>query len=206
MRESGGFHAASSGLVIGSYAVALWFVGWRFCWKKDLTIFHVWVPRIFAGIIVGYLPVFLIDEVWDLATQPPVTLAGLVILLGSVTLLYIYVEVQAKIRDRQEAFARARGLFLLGLLEAASLGIVITSLLGPFMTKRNWAPEAFAGTVRELAESRLEPVLGQLPMVLGIAPHVSAFPTAVLLMTFLSLFIGIFLQLLWEDFPITEPL
>ena len=32
------------------------------------------------------------------------------------------------------------------------------------------------------------------------------FPSALLLMTFLSFFIGIFLQLMWEELPITEPL
>jgi hypothetical protein len=40
---------------------------------------------------------------------------------------------------------------------------------------------------------------------MGIEPFY-VFPTAVLLMTFFSLFVGIFLQLLWEDLPITEPL
>ena len=44
-----------------------------------------------------------------------------------------------------------------------------------------------------------------LPRIIGVAP-ISAFPTAVLLMSFLAFFIGTFLQLLWEDLPITEPL
>ena len=51
---------------------AIWFLLYRFCWKRDLSFFHASVPRIGAGIIVGYLPVFLIDEVWDLASQSDV--------------------------------------------------------------------------------------------------------------------------------------
>ena len=47
--------------------------------------------------------------------------------------------------------------------------------------------------------------VGQLPRILGIEPFV-VFPTAVLLMTFLAFFIGTFLQLLWEELPITEPM
>ena len=43
------------------------------------------------------------------------------------------------------------------------------------------------------------------PRVIGIEP-VLVFPAVVGLMTFLSFFIGIFLQLMWEDLPITEPL
>jgi hypothetical protein len=38
-----------------------------------------------------------------------------------------------------------------------------------------------------------------------VAPFLS-FPTAILLMAFLAFFIGTFLQLLWEDLPMTEPL
>lgn len=49
------------------------------------------------------------------------------------------------------------------------------------------------------------PFIGELPRIMGLEPIV-AFPSAVLLMTFLSFFIGTFLQLLWEDMPITEPL
>ena len=51
----------------------------------------------------------------------------------------------------------------------------------------------------------LPPMLGQLPHILGTAP-IYLFPSALLRMTFLSFFIGIFLQLMWEELPITEPL
>ena len=54
---------------------------------------------------------------------------------------------------------------------------------------------------------RQQDVVGQMlgPGQLGVEPLL-AFPAAVLLMTFLSFFIGTFLQLMWEDLPITEPL
>jgi hypothetical protein len=51
----------------------------------------------------------------------------------------------------------------------------------------------------------MEPMIGQLPHIIGWAP-IYVFPSALLLMTFLSFFIGIFLQLMWEELPITEPL
>lgn len=183
---------------------ALWFLVVRFMWRKDLSFFHASVPRIGAGIIVGYLPVFLIDEVWDLAQQPPIYLLGAVFLLGSTTLLYLHVEVQRRLGDPAEAFARARAIFLLGLIEAAGFGLVVTSLLGPLMVTRNWGPQEGAATLGGLHET-LPPFLGELPRIVGIEPLV-AFPSAVLLMSFLAFFIGTFLQLLWEDLPITEPL
>ena len=198
------FDAVASAEVVVVSAAALWFLAYRFMWKKELTFFHAAVPRIGAGIIVGYLPVFLIDEVWDLAEQSPFYLATVAGLLGSTTLLFIYVEVQRRIGDPQESFARARRVFLLGLVEAAGFGMVVTSLLGPLMVVRNWGPQMGAGSM-ELLRSSAQPFLGELPRVIGIEPFL-AFPTAVLLMSFLAFFIGTFLQLLWEELPITETL
>ena len=198
------FDVLVSAEVLLFVAAAFWFLAYRFMWRKDLTFFHASVPRIGAGIIVGYLPVFLIDEVWDLAEQSLFYLFFVTAMLGSTTLLYIYVEVQRRIEKSQEAFGRARAVFLLGLLEAAGFGLVVTSLLGPLMTARNWGASG-GETTTEALRTALPPFLGQLPPVMGIEPFV-AFPTAVLLMSFLSFFIGTFLQLLWEDIPITEPL
>ena len=186
-------------------AAVFWFLLVRFCWQKDLTFFHASVPRIGAGIIVGYLPVFLIDEVWDLVSGPPETLLAVVALLGFATLLYLYVEVRRRLGDADLAFARARAIFLLGVLEALALGLIMTSLFGSFMVERNWAD--LAGDVVSVEAIRVAApaFTGELPRIMGMAP-LYAFPSAVLLMTFLSFFIGTFLQLMWEDIPLTEPL
>jgi hypothetical protein len=185
-------------------ATVIWFLLYRFCWKRELSFFHASVPRIGAGIIVGYLPVFLIDEVWDLASRPNLALDAVVLMLGLVTLLYVYVEIARRIEDSSVAFARARAIFLLGVVEAFGAGIVMTGLVGPFMVSRNWSPVSGEVGVEVLRES-LSPMIGQLPYILGIGP-LYVFPSALLLMTFLSFFIGIFLQLMWEELPITEPL
>jgi len=185
-------------------AVAVWFLAYRFCWKRDLSFFHASVPRIGAGIIVGYLPVFLIDEVWDLASQPIWVLGTLSTLLALVTLLYVYVEVHERLGDADEAFRRARGLFLLGVVQSAGVGLVMFSLVGSYMVSRNWSPYGTEKTVETL-RGGLETLVGQLPRVVGIEPFY-AFPPALGLMIFLSFFIGVFLQLMWEELPITEPL
>jgi len=197
------FDAAASLLMAGVLATVLFYLTVRFLWQKDLAFFHSAVPRIGAGIIVGYLPVFLIDEVWDLARRPWLPLGVTAALMGTTTLLYLYVEVKSRIRDPGVAFARARRLFLLGVLEAQALGLTITTLLGRFMVERTWGPEGTM-TIAQLRETT-PAFLGQLPRIMGIEPFY-VYPTAVLLMTFMSLFIGTFLQLLWEDLPITEPL
>ena len=198
------FDLLCAGEVVFVYGATVWFLLYRFCWKRDLSFFHASVPRIGAGIIVGYLPVFLIDEVWDLASREQVALNAVVLLIGLVTLLYIYVEVARRIPNTSVAFARARSIFLLGVVEAFGVGVVMTSLVGPFMVARNWSPQAGELSVAALRDS-MPPMIGQLPHVVGFE-GVWVFPSALLLMTFLSFFIGIFLQLMWEELPITEPL
>ena len=185
-------------------ALVAWFLVYRFFWRRDLVFFHSAVPRIMAGIIVGYLPIFFIDEVWSLAGRSWVTLSMIVAMLGSTTLLYLYVEVQGRLGDPQLAFSRARQIFLLGVLQAAGIGVLLTSMVGRFMAARSW-PGGGDDVPVESLRAAGEPFIGQLPVVLGVEPF-WAFPSAVFMMAFMSFFIGTFLQLMWEDLPITEPL
>src|SRR5262249_14976102 len=57
------FDVAVSLETVAVISIALWYLLYRFVWQRDLAFFHGAVPRIGAGIIVGYMPVFLIDEV-----------------------------------------------------------------------------------------------------------------------------------------------
>ena len=199
------FDALCSAEAVVVNVAALWFLAWRFLWKKNLSFFHAAVPRIAAGIIVGYLPIFFIDEVWGLATRPFPTLIGIVILLGMATLLYLYVEVQSRLLDPELAFRRARQIFLLGVLQATGIGILLTGLVGRYMALRNWSGDVLAeGQILGLRDG-LTPFLGELPRIVGVEPFF-VFPAAVLVMSLMSFFIGTFLQLMWEDIPITEPL
>ncbi len=182
-----------------------WFLLVRFAWQRNLSVFRALVPRLGAGIVVGYLPVFLIDEVWDLALRAPGPAALSSVLFALSTLLFLYVEVHRRIPDPDVAFARTRSIYLLAVTQAFFTGFAATTILGPFMAARA-ASELVGATVSFAAVRPSMPLfVGELPRVVGVEP-ICVFPTVVLLMTFLSIFIGTFLQLLWEDLPITEPL
>ncbi len=193
----------SAQLLLANLGV-LWFLLVRFLWRRDLAVFHAAVPRIMAGIIVGYLPIFFIDEVWSLVARSFFPLATIAVVVGLVTLLYLYVEVQRRLVDTSVAFARATQIFLLGLLQSAGIGLVLTSMIGPFMASRSWGNESGLQSIETLRHT-LPPFVGSLPVVLGVEP-LYVFPSAVFVLAFMSFFIGTFLQLLWEDLPITEPL
>ena len=193
--------SAELALVAGA---VVWFLVYRFCWRRDLSFFHASAPRIAAGIIVGYLPIFFIDEIWGFVARPFAVLAVVSALLAFMTLLYIYTEVERRLGDRDLAFTRAGQIFLLGLVQALGTGLVITGLTGGYMASRNWSG-ADGSLPVELLRDTLPPVVGHLPAVVGIDPFLT-FPSALFAMAFFSFFIGTFLQLLWEDIPITEPL
>ena len=203
-RAPGLFDAVCAAELVLIDVAAAWFLLVQFCWKRNLTLFRASVPRIAAGIIVGYLPIFFLDEVWALAERGWFMLSSVVVLIGFTTLLYLYIEVQHRLGDATKAFARARQIFLLGTLQAFGIGIVITGLVGGLMTIRNWSEPGAVESMEALRQA-LPLFVGELPRVIGYEP-LYTFPSAVFVMTFLSFFIGTFLQLMWEDIPITEPL
>ncbi|MGI9591468.1 MAG: hypothetical protein ACR2P8_08875, partial [Myxococcota bacterium] len=203
-RAPGFFDALCAAEVVLAGGITFWFLLYRFCWKRDLSFFQASVPRITAGIIVGFLPIFVLDEIWGFVNRPFPVLAIISALLGLTTLLSLYTEVQGRLGSPHLAFARSRQIFLLGLLQAFGAGILITGLTGGYMAVRNWAPDGTLTSLEALRGS-LPVFVGELPRVLGTDP-VYAFPAAAFVMAFFSFFIGTFLQLMWEDIPITEPL
>jgi hypothetical protein len=198
------FDLVCAGEVLLAGVVTFWFLLYRFCWQRNLSVFHAAVPRIAAGIIVGFLPIFFIDEIWGFMNRSFPVLVLTSMLLGLVTLLYLYTEVQGRLRSADLAFARSRQIFLLGLLQAYATGLLITGLTGGYMATRNWAASEDVVGLATL-RGTLPAFVGELPRVLGVEPFY-AFPAAVFMMAFFSFFIGTFLQLMWEDIPITEPL
>ena len=120
------------------------------------------------------------------------------------TLLYLYIEVQRRLGDTDVAFARAspdlpaRACSNRGhraRLDRPDRALHGVAQLGGRVARRRASRRCDA----------LPPFVGQLPVVVGIEPLL-VFPSAIFVMTFMSFFIGTFLQLMWEDLPITEPL
>ena len=103
------------------------------------------------------------------------------------------------------AFHRARRIFLLGVLQATGIGVMLTGLVGRFMAQRNWGDDGLAPESFHALRDGIAPFVGELPRIVGVDP-LYTFPAAVMVMAFMSFFIGTFLQLMWEDIPITEPL
>jgi hypothetical protein len=88
-------------------------------------------------------------------------------------------------------------------IEGAGLGLLLTSCSARFMARATGGHEPARRRSRRCARCCRR----SWASCRGAGRRaLYTFPSAVLLMTFLSFFIGTFLQLLWEDLPITEPL
>jgi len=159
------------------------------CWGLDFTHstkFSLWfkmlIPRMLSGIIVGYMPLLFSKDTWEFALKVN-RLEGAAIVLSALlfSLYYLFTEIQNVVQNTKTACYRGLRIWLIGLGESFMLGIIAQDLLArPFIGNQG-------GTIMGL--------LGGL-----------IYPKILLLFTPLALLIGIFVQVIWEDKPITHPL
>jgi hypothetical protein len=158
-----------------------------------LDALDVLLPRVTGGILVGYFWLFMASETWYFALavcQSEVLPRwlfwliewGIAVLVSG---LYIYHEAHARIPHRPEAIRRSRTVLVLAVAEAVSLGAFLA---------------CFA---RSVGRHVLPPIeyarLCEIPPFFGGDYPIGA------LITFapLSVALGILLQTLWQEQPIT---
>jgi len=164
------------------------FVGVDIFFRRNYSIyFKLLIPRLLAGILIGYLPLLFAGEIWNTIEKIDV-FSGFIIIISSLLFCFYYLfnEVKNILSDSRIAFTRALRIFLIGILESFSLGIIILDLIAkPFI---------------ESLDNKLE-----LHFIYGLfGGHI--YPKILLIFFPLALFIGIFVQIIWEDKPITHPL
>ena len=183
-------------MMVVIYAAGAWFLVWRFLVQRNITFFNLAIPRLLASIVVGYVPLLVVDDSWHLALKmdPPKLLVFCPMML-LLTFLYLVIETRHRLGDMRLAMARALDLLLMGLVQALAIGLVTCNLVAGVMFERfDW----------DLAT----PSLGQMPTTVGetvATLGLTTYPVVLLVFTCGSLFIGIFLQLLWEEKQLTEP-
>lgn len=162
-------------------------------YKYSTAMLQLLIPRLGACILVGYFPLLITDEIWCAVPHltawrtwwpPPPSFAIIVLALMS-SFFYLLIEIKNKVQDRQTAWRRTVDIFLIGLGWSFIIGLISLNLMGP----------AFKNRLESLHTLLWAPGLG------------GEIPVQVLLLYMpLALLIGIFLQIIWEEKPITEPL
>ena len=153
-------------------------------WWRGSVWFKVLLPRMMAGIVVGYLPLLLTEEAWMMVHRMH-RREGLLLVAGALgfSWYYLFVEVQNTVREKLVAAVRASRVFSMGVLESFLIGAIVQDL-----TAQAFLPEEIPGDVLQ-------------PCLMG-----SIYPKVLYVYFPLALLIGIFVQIIWEDKPITEPL
>ena len=154
--------------------------------RKTTLYFKLLIPRLLGGIFIGYFPILIGEEVWTFVKEINAFETFFIVILSSgFSLYYLFTELNNVVKDIHAAFFRSVRIWLIGLIESFIVGIVIQDLFA----------RAFFNTLEDYSLQVSNGLLGG-----------NIYPKVLLIYFPLALFIGIFVQLIWEDKPITHPL
>ena len=179
--------------VIFSIFLGLWW--FLHCMKgRFYYTFRLLLPRLLGGILLGYIPLFSSEEFWKWLLSLKNQYIQIILFLSPLVLSFIYAYIEARNflieweptkRFRREIYIRATKIFLIGLSEAFIAGILLSELLSDAI-------------VSNLGLKTIpEPIVGFIGLI---------YPKIVLLYAPAALFIGLLVQLIWEEKSITQPL
>lgn len=149
------------------------------------------LPRLWGGIIIGYLPLVLSDSPWLMvvpfasSTGSPYWLLVLWTVLIVPAAFYLFYEAYFAISDFWRAFGRSFVVLVWALLVSLAVGILFCLLGAPIYYNERWdslgplSPEFFAQTSYPIS----------IPALLTFVP--------------IALFIGVVVQFIWEEKPVT---
>ncbi|MBS3920633.1 MAG: hypothetical protein KG012_17300 [Deltaproteobacteria bacterium] len=156
---------------------------------KWLDKIRFWYPRLIVAILIGFLPLITQKDMWLM----PLNLSEIFVVFLSVLLFalsygYLVYECNKIINDITEARKRASCVCLQGFLISLLFSIFICLSIGPAILNDRTENIIESNCIITLLE------LGNL------------FWKDIIFFAFSALFIGIFIQLLWEEKTVTEPL
>lgn len=154
----------------------------------------LYFPRIIASIIIGYLPLIFTAESWYVSVAEA---WGVNLLLPVLTLFasifYLFTEVKNNLEYTSSLYrARARTIFWFSLRASLYLGILLLPLIAVYLP----------------ADAKIGNLSGNYPY-LWIFLSCDNFCIFLKMLIFnvpLALFIGIIVQVIWEEKPVSYPL
>lgn len=162
---------------------SLWPVFIILCSVSKKRLLNLLLPRMLSAIIIGYILLVIAEEAWKLAYNMwndywKIISTSIIALGGS--FLYLWVEIS---KIGKNVKRRAFCVFIIGFLESLITGFCICRLINKYYTPQELEMDLYVPWI---------PCLGNIQVLLLFVP--------------LALFIGIFVQIIWEDKQITHPL
>lgn len=165
------------------------------------------LPSLLAAVFVGYFPLLLADEPWVFAIslsdagllRPPYllrgafTFIGFAVFIAGLSLAYLLSRIRVVDMPEDAVKKRACRLLVWGLSYSFVVGVA--------------AVDAMGGRLFDLSSAQSNLRI-QGPFVVtreltGLTGWI--YPSVVWVFMWLALFVGLFVQVLWEERPITEP-
>lgn len=161
------------------------------------------MPRLSVSLAVGYAALALTEEAWAFPLTATPWAWGLLALAALVaSALYLFRQAADRLRDRGLAWRRARFLMLQTLATSLVIGTFVTAFFGYTSLPEDVLLRAQGTSWQGVRRAILLPA----PFTPGSEWHLTLSPELTIFFACMALFIGVFLQLLWEKEPVTEPL
>lgn len=154
-------------------------------------------PRLWGAVLIGYLPLVTESSLWLVLQElKPATVIAVILATTLVAWGYLYISIiSRRVKDFDQALARATILTVVGLLQSVFVGLVISAGLGHWMTKAAMADRfeaASAGFVNIWFE--------------GLFGAQWNFPAEPLIVWCpVAFFLGVVVQLLWQEKSVIDP-
>ncbi len=169
--------------------------------RKRWVYSQLLLPRILGAVIVGLLPLLLYDQSWLIRIQNNLInwlLVALFTYIGSFT--YMLIDIYNKLkfipgRSMSEVLRVSGHIFGIAFSETLFIVTIASTLILPAIL-----PNLTQSLISTIVEDKIGIYISLGPLSFGF------FPSLILLWTGLALFIGSFVQLLWQGQGITEPI
>lgn len=212
--------------------VGLWTISTRFIRKQGFAYLELFLPRLFGSIVVGLSILALESTVWEITLKMPWINWLLVVLAANIgSLAYLFLDIhkntrllpdelstrkleyeQPNIQQKQKnpitrSVHTTFKIFTIGLLEAFGLTTLVTSLI-PFASLGQAFTDLLADKKNILTwhSITIEALSNDIISFQFFGPNglvLNYFPKVIVFWAGLSLLIGAFVQLLWQDRQIT---
>lgn len=157
---------------------------------------HIFLPRIIGAVVIGLFFLVFTEQTWEFPLQESsCKILFVSIFMNLLSLIYLVFSIsRIENLERKEAISRSLSIFGISLFYTFAISSIFVSLFGHLMTGGIDISSEFFCIKREI----------QLILCPRIVFHF--FPSVVLFYSGLSLFIGIFFQLFWQEKGISEPI
>ena len=162
--------------------------------KAMLLLFQVSLPRLWGAILMGLINIALSDRSWTFPLRIKERYFFIVCILTFISAyLYLYLEVSSQVSDSEQAISRTSKIVTLGLIEAFFFSYLICQIFAESVIPDLVPKEELIVLQGEHIYS-----ISNILVMPKFIPTLKFYPTLIILWSFLSLLIGMFIQNFWD--------